>query len=100
MNNDAQPNNASSDELKWRRVRTASGWMATLAFVATVALPVFGMMRAFSELEKQREVEASRLAEGIMFALMLGAIPLVIASVAIVVWVLAQKKSQPHAKDN
>ncbi len=99
MNNDTPSDFASNSESTWRRVRTASGWLATLSFVAAVTLPVFGMMRAFSELEKQREVEASRLAEGIAFSLMMGAIPLVIASGAFMVWVLARKKSQPHAKD-
>ncbi len=74
------------------RVRWFSGIIAILSLVASMIVPPILMMRVFSQLGTEQEVEASHLAEGIAWAVATGVIPLVVAAIAFLIWVWARRK--------
>ncbi|MBL8889084.1 MAG: hypothetical protein JNL67_03840 [Planctomycetaceae bacterium] len=74
-----------------RRVRLLSGFIAILAILSTPIVPFFAMSFAFSKLKNQQPVEASRLAEAMMWAMATIAIPMLVAVIAIGIWFWARR---------
>jgi predicted anti-sigma-YlaC factor YlaD len=80
-------------------VRWFSGLIAILSLVASMIVPPIVMMRVFSQLGTEQEVEVSHLAEGIAWAVATGVIPLVVAAIAFLIWVWARWKIENLASE-
>lgn len=97
MNSSHPSENKSAPNANRKRsllqVRWFSGLIAILSLVASMIVPPIVMMRVFSQLGTEQVVEASRLAEGIAWAVATGVLPLVIAAIAFLIWVWALQKA-------